>query len=881
MSTSYAVVQLMRFDEQMKSNNESVNPVSSNTTAEIDVSNQSVEVKRSSRLSRKRIFQDKSVIEDVDHTDNIKKKKCSAKNAQSIKTEPAKSIVPQKDSKKPKSPILTAVKLTENNSTNDDFNKMSDTESSSFSINNEMTVTRQNPLKTPQNKKTKSINPVKKNNLVNNIDEDVSNEGEKNEKLEPLKINKRKISKTSASIKKDPVSNVYKNNISNELVKNDNFPLSKSPKNKISKSNIPAKKTFLENNIHKESIPMEDALNDNSVSLKPIKNKSNNGKKNVVVNNTNKNNMSADFEESYNSTPSKILRSKSSAKSSIKKKLIMNNVKKNDMNIEIEEKSDAFVFPKRGRPSLKKVQSLNANVGNICNNEIDSKQTTDMVIAIDKLPNIQKPGLTKDPNDNMMMLRSNNKPPKIKKKWSEEWSGDKLLNNVLKLNNDDHLGQKIDLSNCSKTIKKVMKTPKSKNTSYKKVKTKMLEKLDENTTNSFSIKSLNTSVHFDMSNTNIPGSQNQDHLLTTNSIPFTESIAVSNDVITEPNSNKIITNVPFVCDEAKTISSFEVTTEPTTCTESSTLSIEIPITSTELSNNAVTYENDQPSNLITSESIFNSTSSSFPMGYSESAEISYGIAILSEAISRQCRELNEESVKTKSSEQNINEIQSSPKKTSNSSRSQVPSAMVSPQKVNEHSNTSKVADKYSELCEPSVKTDLQSRAEREILLLSKRFNIPIESLRKTVIEEPLSVFHKKYSESITPSMITISPIVKDVETKTKPNTNYLSGSLDVEYKVEPIREAAAYEKTNLKDLMEELTKTMPSWTLSIVTNPPRYLISHMSINTYGVPFANKVIVLDKLFRASVYINQSLEHTYCKPYTTATEIVNLIKELNSI
>jgi len=81
--------------------------------------------------------------------------------------------------------------------------------------------------------------------------------------------------------------------------------------------------------------------------------------------------------------------------------------------------------------------------------------------------------------------------------------------------------------------------------------------------------------------------------------------------------------------------------------------------------------------------------------------------------------------------------------------------------------------------------------------------------------------------------------------------------------------------------MLELSKTMPSWSLSIVTNPPRYVISHMSIGTYGVPIANKCIVLDKMFRASVYINQSLEHKLSKRYTTATEIVNLIKELNSI
>lgn len=884
MNTSYAVVKLLRYDESIKSNNESVNSVSSNITTKIDMNNQSVEVKRSSRRPRKRTFQ-RVTEDDDDHIDNIKKKKCMGKKPQFSKTEPAKPIVPQKDTKKPKSPFIIRIKPpTENSLINSDIKKLSDTVSSSICVNDETADSMHSPLKTPQNKRTKSINLIKKNILANNVDEDdTSNESEKNEKLVPLKMPKGKVSKSSISIKKSPVYNVHKDNLSNELVKNDNFPSSKSPKNKLSKSNIPAKKRFLVNDVHKESISKEDVIYDNTVSLKSTKNKSksNYGKKSFAVNSANKNNVSIDFEES-DMTPSKTLKNKSSTKSTIKKRPIMNNIKKNDMNIEVEEKSDACISQKRGRPSLKKGQLANTNVSHICNDEIDSKHTTNMVTVLDKLYNVPKPELSKDPNDNMMMLRSNNKPPKIKKKWSEEWSGDKLLNNVLKFNNDDHLGgPKIDLNTCSKTIKKVMKTPKSKSSNYKKVKTKMLEKLDKNTNDSFSIKD-NTSVYKDMSNTlgNISGTGNQDHLITTN-IPFTESRAVSNDVITEPDNSKIITDVPFVCNETESINSSEVTTEPTACTESSSQFIEIP-TTTELSNNVVSYENNQPSNLITSESIFDPTCSSYPMGYSESAEISYGIAILSEAISRQCRESNEESVKTKSSEQDINEIQSSSKKNNSSSRSQVPSAMVSPQRVNEHKNKSKKVVKYSSVsCEPSVQTDKETRAEREILLLSKRFNIPIESLRKTVIEEPLSVFHKKYSESITPSMITISPIVKDVETKTKPSTNYLSGNLDVEYKVEPIREAAAYEKTNLKDLMQELTKTMPSWSLSIVTNPSRYVISNMSINTYGVPFANKVIVLDKLFRASVYINQSLEHTYCKPYTTATEIVNLIKELNSL
>lgn len=169
--------------------------------------------------------------------------------------------------------------------------------------------------------------------------------------------------------------------------------------------------------------------------------------------------------------------------------------------------------------------------------------------------------------------------------------------------------------------------------------------------------------------------------------------------------------------------------------------------------------------------------------------------------------------------------------------------------------------------------------ERQLSILSNRFNVPFEILRKIVVEESLSVFREKYSESITPSMLTVSPIVLFND---KSNSNVVNKyEKHVEYKIEPIRWSEVYEKTNLKDLMEEISKSMPSWSLNIVNNPPRYVISNMSIDMFGTPFVNKAVVFDSYFRASVYINQCLEYKYCKRYKTATEIVNLIMELNNV
>jgi len=191
------------------------------------------------------------------------------------------------------------------------------------------------------------------------------------------------------------------------------------------------------------------------------------------------------------------------------------------------------------------------------------------------------------------------------------------------------------------------------------------------------------------------------------------------------------------------------------------------------------------------------------------------------------------------------------------------------------SDNNKVLPDVNELRLPQDET-----FDRDISLVSNRFNVPCDTLRNIIEKESVSVFREKYSDSVTPSMVTISPVVS-IANKEKLNPGWNSNGVSVKYKIESIRESMAYEKTNLKDTMEEISKIMPSWSLSIVADPPRYVISHMSIETYGTPIANKSIVLDRYFRASVYINQCLEYKYCKRYTTASEIINLIKELDAI
>lgn len=162
--------------------------------------------------------------------------------------------------------------------------------------------------------------------------------------------------------------------------------------------------------------------------------------------------------------------------------------------------------------------------------------------------------------------------------------------------------------------------------------------------------------------------------------------------------------------------------------------------------------------------------------------------------------------------------------------------------------------------------------DRQVLLLSKRFNIPVKTLRHKIIKESLPIFSKHFSEIITPSMITVSPIVK---------VNFKQDNFNADYKIEHIRHSIAYEQNNLKNLMDELSKTMPSWCLAITLQPRRFVIACISIGPFGVPTSNKSIVLDKHFRALVYINNCLEYKYCKFYQSASEIIILIKDLNNL
>lgn len=162
--------------------------------------------------------------------------------------------------------------------------------------------------------------------------------------------------------------------------------------------------------------------------------------------------------------------------------------------------------------------------------------------------------------------------------------------------------------------------------------------------------------------------------------------------------------------------------------------------------------------------------------------------------------------------------------------------------------------------------------DRQILLLSKRFNIPVKTLRHKIIKESLPIFSKHFSEIVTPSMLTVSPIVE---------VNFEQDNFIADYKIEHIRHSIAYEKNNLKNLMDELSKTMPSWCLAITLQPRRFVIACMSIGPFGVPTSNKSIVLDKHFRALVYINNCLEYKYCKFYQSASEIIVLIKDLNNL
>jgi len=791
-------VKLLRYDDIL--------PPSKREDAVSVADNQAnADVKRSVRISRKRT---KPNIENGNQSDNIKNKDCNIKKPKLSKIEPGKTdAAPQKETKN---------------------TKIQDSSTKSCLINDDLSVTSGSTLCT--------------NNLIENEKKIPTRRP-----LKPKPI-KFKISKSIIAVRKKPIiHDVNKNNPSNELVKADNLvvPL-KSPKTKTPKSNSSNRKKPVLSNVSKSNTSTE-LEESNSVSSIKTPNKSpksitSNKKKsmnNIIVN------AETQHELEINEFAVPQVPKSKTTKSIVsnKKKPAQDNTNKSDITNEHETSNKNEILRKRNRTSLKKEKSQKPDIGNTFNNEDSVNQTQNLDIICKTPYSNEGLKLSQNSDDNTMMLRSNNKPPKIKKKWSDEWSGGKSSTILSTFNNEQFSSESTLDVNSKKKISKSQKP--------KKVKTKALEEFNPN----------NPFVYFtpipaydnmDKITINVPVVQN-DGISITYNVPFNESIpAVCNDTVSEPVG---------ACNTLTNESSSNISIVHTTYTEST------------FSNN------DQQSYSSTLDPISDSNYLLASQISAENSEMSYGMAILSEAISRQCRELeNEKNIMKKPPEPNIIDTQSCSQKEISTLQSQVPSAKVSPQRVTKKVSRKKPKRPLKLGSQPD-KNELEMRIERKINLLSKRFDIPSNYLKKTVVEEPLSVFHEKYSKSVTPSMVEISPI--DVNSKSGLNVNYGTGNIDVEYKLEPIRESTAYETNNLKDLMLELSKTMPSWSLSIVTNPPRYVISHISINKYGVPSANKCIVLDRMFRASVYINQSLEHKFCKSYTTATEIVNLIKEINSI
>lgn len=808
-------VKLLRCDVLPISNSEDVVSVADKQA--------NAEVKRSVRISRKRT---KAITENGNQSDNVKKRNCMIKKPKLSKIEPRKTDASQKEIENTKIQD-SSIKSTDSYLINDDLSVTSgSTLCPNTFIDNKETISKQRSIKPKpiKFKISKSIIAVRKKPIVHDVDKDnPSNETEKADNfVAPLKSPKTKTPKSITSNRKKPEpNNVSKNNTYFELEESNSVISIKTPKNKTRKSITSNKKKFLNNVTTDVETQHELEINDNfAVPQVP--------------------------------------KSKTSKSISNRKKPTVNNINKSGITNDHETSNTSEIPRKRYRTSLKKEKCQNPDFGGsiICNSE-DSLDHTQNLAKICKImysgEDCTVTKLSQNFDDTTMMLRSNNKPPKIKKKWSDEWSGDKLSTNLSKSNNEEFSSEStLDVN----SKKKIVKTQKSKNANCKKINTKMLEELNPNNPFVFHTpipahdntdkSSINVPVmQNDCTSINVPEVQN-DSISITYNIPLEEPIpVVFNDALSEPVG---------ICNAPSSGTSSNISIMHTIGTEST-----------------FSTSNDQQSHSSTLEPISDSDYLSVSTIGIENPEMSYGMAILSEAISRQCRELANEQIKKKSPELDIIEIKSNPKKENSTSRSQVPSAKVSPQRVVKKVSR-KIPKCTSKLGLQSVKNEVESRIDREINLLSKRFDIPSNYLRKTVVDEPLSVFQKKYSNLVTPSMVEISPI--DVNAKSGLNVN-------LEYKLEPIRESAAYEKYNLKDLMLELSKTMPSWSLSIVTNPPRYVISHMSIGTYGVPIANKCIVLDKMFRASVYINQSLEHKLSKRYTTATEIVNLIKELNSI
>lgn len=864
-----------------------------------DVSNLTPDLKRSSRVTRKRALQDKSVVDNDIELGNMKKKKCS-------KIESEKPILSQKFTKKTDSKTFASVKSTTNSSTNNNYRKISDTEHSlDINVDNETKIL----IPTFTNKKSKSINSNKRKSVVTDTSKgNTSNESERSSNNTSLKLTKNKNSSKSISniINNDGVvvllerdknvlkhlkfnsninlheeTNVNKDETSNELESSNNTtPLKNSKNKKNSKSVSNINNTPLVINVNKDDISDKTDSNDNNyiISSNSFKQKTSKLIKEKAALKNLKNDKSDESEKNSYMSPKK-------PKNKISQST--NNIMNKVHTVDISYKNNDIVNSQKHSHSLSKKIHFQKSDNNVYSSEDDLQQSQNLTDEFEELYNNQDLELTEKFNTNTMTLRSD-KPPKIKQKWSDEWCGDELTNNIKSY--DLSNVPKVIVNNNKKLVKKQIKSRKPKRS--KKIKIKMFQNLDKNTNKLMDTpvvqnKNINdlplniNSNTFDTTNQSINNLVSQDintnnlQLMNSSNINDTKDHSTKCVPVTQSPENKSIKNNMSL--KKNVVTRNEVITDPinadnntnmsyTATTSSSEFTI-VPMSYTELSESVVSNQSSQFNTL---------ESNSISMHTSDSSEISYGISILSEAISRQCSESNNKGIKKKS--QVENEIKSSPKKTNSNPQSKTISAEISSQKVNK--STPRKMKYAAKLYEQSIEATLQANLEHGLHILSKRFNIPLGSLKKTVVDDPLAVFQKKYSESITPSMVTISPIVKDVETKFN-YTKYVSGNLDVEYKIEPIRESAAYEKTNLKDLMAELSKTMPSWSLSIVTNPSRYIISHMSINMYGVPSANKCIVLDRYFRASVYINQCLEYTYCKRYTTATEIINLIKTLNSL
>ncbi|XP_025414546.1 uncharacterized protein LOC112686484 [Sipha flava] len=856
-------VKLLRFDETPTFNTESINTMTSKKT---NVSKKSIQTKRSIRISKKYSHQNNMYIKNGGQLGTNKKQKITCKKQKFSKIEPEKSITPQKkETKRKKNEISASTKSAETNSTYSEPSELSNCSQNLF-VKNKVNISKPNSLKTSK------TDTILEDFAMTNLNKDNSTDKlEKSNNIVSDKMSKKQAAKSVSFKKKSSMlNNTNKNKTSNEHVSSDKSISSKVSKTKTSRPVICNEKKLAIDNINKNSVSDKIENTINFVVSQAYQSEAPKSTKNIskVKNfNHNKNNESNVLEFSNKIVPQKTSKIKSSTKPIVdmKKKPIIN---KNNPPYKLEGNNDLIISRHFGRPFKRKIsesdidllkgdcylnrsKKLSVVLENIkyfpnivsseksgddtmmLKNNNQLNQSRKLSVVHENIPQCPKPDFS-EKSDDTVMSGNDNKPPKIKNKWCDEWSGNKLLShNMLKSNLSDN----------------VLKT--QKNIIRKNVKVKRKKKLNINIKNPDLIGSLNTDIDLNNSITNIPETEHHENISITNNITSTKPIGLRNDNISETVGVKSKNNMPYT---AETESSSEIT---------------IPT----VSNSVLSNDNDQHSHLNVDDSNYISN----PM---ISSEINYGMAILSEAISRQCRESTNSGIKRKSPEPDLNEMESPLKKTNDISRSLVPSAKISPQ-IFQKCMSKKVIKHSSELYEQSVEAKLESRVEREIFLLSKRFNISIDTLKKTVLDEPLSVFHKNYSESVPPSMVTITPIVKDVETKSRFNANYFCENLDVDYKVEPIREGAAYEKNNLKELMSELSKTMPSWSLSIVTNPLRYVISHMIIDIYGIPIANKCIVLDKNFRASVYINQCLEHTYCKHYTTATEIVNLIKELNSI